>query len=402
MHVFTLLLVLVITVSVLGVVEFVRHQKRIYSIPIRIHVNGTRGKSSVTRLIGAALNEGGIKTITKVTGTYPRLILEDGTESEIYRKSNANIIEQLGIVKFAAEKKVTALVIECMALEPQYQSITEMQMIHATIGVITNVRLDHVDVMGYTLPEIASVLGRTIPKNQHFFTSENQIPDVLETIANQKKAVIHFSEASSVSDYEMKSFNYIEHKDNVALALDISKHLNIDRETALRGMYKANPDAGALNQYSVELQNKKIIFYNGFAANDPQSTLMIWQKLRDENELEGTRIVLLNTRQDRLDRAKQLAEMVGKEINDEADLLILIGQSTDVVENLSIQFGFKKSKIVNLGWTEASAVFENILLNTNIISTIVAIGNIGGMGNSVVEYFSARNVSTEIGTLSYG
>ena len=56
MHVFVLLLVLVVSASVLGVIEFVKHQKRIYSIPIRIHVNGTRGKSSVARLIGAALN----------------------------------------------------------------------------------------------------------------------------------------------------------------------------------------------------------------------------------------------------------------------------------------------------------------------------------------------------------
>ena len=121
----------------------------------------------------------------------------------------------------------------------------------------------------------------------------------------------------------MIPFKYIEHKENVALALDICEHIGIDRNTALRGMYKANPDAGALNRYKVELFDKSITFYNGFAANDPQSTLMIWHKLRNEDELNGTKIVLLNTRQDRLDRAKQLAEMVGKEIRDEADLLNL-------------------------------------------------------------------------------
>jgi len=401
MHVFFLLLVLVTVVSVMGIIEFVQHQKRIYSIPIRIHVNGTRGKSSVTRLIGAALNEGGIKAITKVTGTYPRLILEDGTESSIYRKTNANIIEQLGIAKFVAERKAKALVIECMALEPQYQSITEIQMIHATIGVITNVRLDHVDVMGYTLAEIASVLGRTIPKNQYFFTSENQIPEVLEKIANQKKATMHLSEASSVCDDEMKPFSYIEHKENVALALDICKHVGIERSTALRGMYKANPDSGALSRYRVELSNKIITFYNAFAANDPQSTLMIWRKLRDEGALLGTRIVLLNTRQDRLDRAKQLAEMVGKEIHNEADLLVLIGQSTDVVESMSTSYGFEKNRIINIGWTEASDVFENILSQTSKVSTVVAIGNIGGMGNKVVEYFSFQHMSKETGSNIY-
>ena len=88
-----------------GIIEFALHQKRIYSIPIRIHVNGTRGKSSVTRLIGAALRQGGFKTITKVTGTYPRLILEDGTETNIYRKTEANIIEQLSVIKLASRRK---------------------------------------------------------------------------------------------------------------------------------------------------------------------------------------------------------------------------------------------------------------------------------------------------------
>ena len=94
MYSFYVLLVLIIFAAIAGVVEYARHQKRIYSIPIRIHINGTRGKSSVTRLVGAGLRAGGISTITKVTGTFPRLIIEDGTETYIHRKSSANIIEQ--------------------------------------------------------------------------------------------------------------------------------------------------------------------------------------------------------------------------------------------------------------------------------------------------------------------
>jgi hypothetical protein len=37
------------------------------AIPVRIHVNGIRGKSSVTRLIAAALREAGIRTVAKTT-----------------------------------------------------------------------------------------------------------------------------------------------------------------------------------------------------------------------------------------------------------------------------------------------------------------------------------------------
>ncbi|MEO1369791.1 MAG: poly-gamma-glutamate synthase PgsB, partial [Acidobacteriota bacterium] len=121
-----------------AVAEYRRHQRRILAIPHRIHVNGTRGKSSVTRLIGAGLRAGGVSTLTKVTGTFPRLILPDGSDVPVHRKAAATILEQLDIVDLAAAEGVDALVIECMALDPEFQRITEEQMVHATIPVMTN------------------------------------------------------------------------------------------------------------------------------------------------------------------------------------------------------------------------------------------------------------------------
>lgn len=392
MYVFTVLLIVFIIVSLYGLIEFALHQKRISSIPIRIHINGTRGKSSVTRLIGAALREGGIKTITKVTGTYPRLIMENGCEVAIYRKAEANIIEQLSIIKYASDRKAQAIVMECMAVQPQYQWITETKMLHSTIGIITNVRLDHIDVMGYTLPEIAEALGNTIPKNQKLFTAEKILFNKLKEISDKRNCNIHLADENFVTEEEMKGFSYIEHKENVSLALAVSEHLGIDRKVALRGMFKAIPDAGALRLSRVNVFQKKINFFNAFAANDPQSTLMIWKKIKEEIGLRGVKIILLNTRQDRLDRAKQLTGMVGTELNDEFDYLILIGQSAEVVEELAVSFGIKRNKIVNLGWTEPEAVFEAILAYTTEQSTVVAIGNMGGMGGKVADFIENRSV----------
>lgn len=391
MYSFFVLLVLIIVALVFGIFEYFRHQSRIYSIPIRIHVNGTRGKSSVTRLIGAGLRAGGIANIIKVTGTFPRLILEDGTETYIHRKASANIIEQLSIVDFAASRKVQALVMECMALQPQYQTITEKKMIHSNISVMTNVRLDHIEIMGHTLPEIAETMGRTIPKNGHLFSAENVIPDVLKSIADKRNTISHFTDLEWVSREEMNGFSYIEHRENVSLALAVCEHVGVDRNTALKGMYEAIPDAGVLKVFRVEAFKKQMVFYNGFAANDPDSTLMVWQKIRDEIGFEGTRIVLLNTRQDRLDRARQLAEMVSKKIGTEADLLMLIGQSCDVVEGIASGFGFPSKKIVNIGMTTPEKVFEKILSVTDKKSNIVAIGNMGCGGAEIAEYFEHRS-----------
>jgi poly-gamma-glutamate synthase PgsB/CapB len=393
MYSFFILLALFLIAVVFGIIEYYRHQKRIFSIPIRIHVNGTRGKSSVTRLIGAGLRAGGISNIIKVTGTFPRLIIEDGTETIIHRKASANILEQLSIVRFAAERKVKALVMECMALQPQYQTITEHHMIHSNIGVMTNIRMDHTDVMGHTLEEIAETLCRTIPDHEHLFTSENIIPGTLKMMADKRKTVTHFIDPQTVTFEEMKGFSYIEHRENVSLALAVCTHLGIDRETALKGMYKAIPDAGVLMVFRVEAFGRQMVFYNAFAANDPDSTYLVWRKISDEIGMEGARVVLLNTRQDRLYRAQQLAEMVALKLEKEIDYLVLIGQSTDVVENMAINYGIPRKKVVSVGWTTPDKVYEALLALTDKITTIVAIGNMGLMGAETVDYFEHRSLN---------
>ncbi|MEM8963624.1 MAG: Mur ligase family protein, partial [Acidobacteriota bacterium] len=177
----------VITVFLtVALIEFQRHQRRVFAIPHRIHVNGTRGKSSVTRLIGAGLRAGGLRTVTKVTGTFPRLILGDGNDVPVHRKAAPTILEQLAIVDFALARDTEALVIECMALDPRFQRITEEQMVHATLAVFTNVRLDHTDVMGRTIEEIGVSMANTIPRNGRLLTAERDHVDMLGRLSKAK------------------------------------------------------------------------------------------------------------------------------------------------------------------------------------------------------------------------
>ena len=280
-----------------------------------------------------------------------------------------------------------------MALQPLYQWITENKMIHATIGVITNVRPDHLDVMGPGLLDVADALCKTIPRNNHLFTAEDSIIDVLKDKANKKNATLHITNPKSISNEEMNKFTYIEHAENVALAVSICEHLGVKRKTALKGMYSAIPDAGVLKRYTVKYYNKKITFYNAFAANDPDSSLKIWKMLKDQFGIKGTHAILLNTRHDRLDRARQLAEMIAQNLVKKIDYIFLMGQSTDVIESISIKNKIDRSKIINLGWVTPDILFEKILDLTDKMITVIGIGNMGGMGAPVAEYFEHRSLN---------
>ena len=90
----TLGIVLLIMIG-LGLIEFYFHNLTLAQLPIRIHINGSRGKSSVTRLIAAGLRAGGLKTLAKTTGTAPRIIDENGKDKVIHRLRSASIGEQV-------------------------------------------------------------------------------------------------------------------------------------------------------------------------------------------------------------------------------------------------------------------------------------------------------------------
>ena len=158
-----------------GVAELASHRRNLYRIPIRIHVNGTRGKSSVTRLIVGGLREAGIQTCGKTTGTLARMLLPDGRELPVFRPARPNISEQLRIVSTAASVGAEALVVECMALQPALQWLCEAKLIQASHGVITNARPDHLDVMGPTARDVARALAGMVPRTGRMFTAETEL-----------------------------------------------------------------------------------------------------------------------------------------------------------------------------------------------------------------------------------
>jgi len=369
--------------------EYRRHQANIRRIPIRVHVNGIRGKSSVTRLIAAGLRAGGIRTIAKTTGTTPRFIYPDGTEAPVIRPGKANIIEQVRIVRRAAELQARALVVECMAIQPELQSLLEDRMIYSTHSVITNARSDHLDVMGPTVADVAHNLARTIGRGGQLFTSERVYLREFEEVAARRGALVHCALPESVSNEDLERFPYFEHADNVAVALAVCSSLGVDRWVALPAMVAATPDPGALRIHSFVHEDYEFIFVNGFAINDPDSYAIVWDQLRERLPKERCVVPLVVCRRDRVLRSEQLGELIGRRIP--ADRCIAAGQGTAPFVR-----GVRRScpgvSIDNLDGQSAQDVYD-YALQVRSTRTVVfyGMGNIVGFGEQIAQRFAARS-----------
>ena len=332
-------------------VSIVRHQSRMNQLHVRVHVNGIRGKSSVTRLVAGVLREGGYVTVAKTTGSAARVIGPHGEESPIKRRGAATINEQVDIVRDHVGPGVEALVIECMAVRPLYQEYSQEFIVRSDITIITNVREDHQEEMGETLEQIADSMSVTIPRNGVLVTAENRahLRERLERNAAARGSRSLYADPRQVLDEDLRGFDYLQFKDNVAIGLTMAKLLGIDRETALRGMWKSVPDVGVVRLRTYDVQGKRILWVPMFAANDRESVIVTFELLQAYFPEGATVIGILNNRLDRGRRAELFATMVPHDLAQYLDHVITFGAYEDTVTASMVGGGYPADRIHNLG-----------------------------------------------------
>ncbi len=373
-----------IALLVLGVREQRLHFANLDRIATRVLVNGIRGKSSITRLCAGALRGGGIVTVAKTTGTAARVIWPDATEEPVHRKYDiVNIVEQIDIVRRAVSVRPDALVMECMAVTPALQEINQEKLIRSQIGVLCNVREDHLEEMGPTLDDVARSLARTMPVGGVCVTAERDRLSLLEAEAARRSCRLRYADPGLVTDAEMDGFSYFTFKENVAIALAVAAEVGVERAAALRGMYAAPPDPGVLRVDEYRVEGKLMRFANVFAANDPDSTVMNFQQLMDSGAIRPPIFTVINCRPDRVERNGQMGAIVPRLLTEK---LFLIGHPTR-----SARAGLPSSwtgKVVDLGGLnrEAAEIFRDLVGEIDHEASLVAVGNIHGQGELLLEY----------------
>ena len=347
--------------------EALRARKDRKAVSHVVYVNGTRGKSTVTRMIAAGLSAGGHRVLCKTTGTLPIAIHPDGRQELIERKAPANIREQLTYLHKAAKEQADILVIECMALQPEYQRVSGRDMLACDVGVITNARLDHMDVMGQTREEILTCLMEMLPKDGKIFTAERDFPTMLEKKARELGSALTITDPASVED--IPGAMELDFPENVALALAVCQGLGVDRSTAFEGIRHFVRDPFALSVFS----GKNLTFVNALSANDVSSTQMIYEKTRGPAAEEL--VILINNRGDRPARARDMARLCRVM---QPKRIWLLGDEQQALSRLCRRAA---PEAAIQGFQRA----EQIPLESQAPRLILAVGNIKNEGMRLVE-----------------
>lgn len=363
----TLLLILVIGYFIF---DYYSYKKTLYKIPLRIHVNGTRGKSSVTRLIAGGLRAYGFTVCAKTTGSAAKFIRPSGEEHTLKRYAPPNIKEITDFVRHAANKyQANAIVVECMAVTPEYQQVLEDKFLQAQILALTNIRQDHEDIMGEGLESVARALAKSLPKNGNLFTGADS-GKLLEQLQLLPTDTV-ISDSIEVSEQELADFPYEVIKENVQLALAVCLHVGVPRQIALLGMIDSAPDIGNLNISHWQHSGGSLRLVNALAANDPDSTIMLWHKYIAPHEDVA---MLIHCRADRKERTRQLLAAF---IPLHRGIFLLSGDS-DFAYHTMLRLGIDKSRILALPNISQKAILALDIVQNQDITVIFAAGNLKG------------------------
>lgn len=407
-----------------------RHRRLLDAIPQRIHVNGTRGKSSVVRLVAAGLRAGGLRVVAKTTGSAARVILPDGSEADMRGRRRPSLGEYRQVVALAAREGADAVVIECMAVRPEMQRVTERHLVRATIGVLTNAVPDHLGVMGGTLGEIAFALGQTIPTGGLLLTGvgPGSAPEVLTMWASRAAelgTVIRSVDAGAAAlpvraatarlgplSGGPATPEYLEWPENVAMALAVCEAAGVAAEKALEGMRAVRSDPGALRVFILDggpggpaLPPGGVWLVGAFGANDPASTRRA-AELMASAAVPAATVGVLNTRADRGERTLQWCrELSSGEFH--VDRLVVTGPHARAAVRLLARRGWPSSRLRAMGACSAEEITRvalaalaaappAVLSAAHSGGMVLGMGNMAGAGAALLSHWASIGIPAQV------
>jgi poly-gamma-glutamate synthase PgsB/CapB len=368
------------------VCERIALNRSLRRIPLRIAVTGTRGKSSVSRLLASILREDGRKVLAKTTGSQATILLPDGSQLELDRSVPPSILEQKPLVRKAARLQADCLVAEVMSIHPENHYVESHHILRPHIVAITNVRRDHTEAMGETEDQIASVLSLDICPQSTVFLPEtaNHASFRSEALRCGARLLTVATGSSQPLLQAAPDLIKLEFSDNLDLVNAIATHLGVSRRIIIDGIRTARHDLGKLTiwRHRPDIGDQTCYLVNAFAANDPDSTLRVLSKAAGLLKADaGNTIGILNLRADRVPRTVQWISALRNGALDRFARLFVTGYAAGLVRRrvqgvhvLKAASPEKMMQIVCKGAPPGALIF--------------GFGNVKGSGKLLIDYWN--------------
>ena len=368
--VFTAVVVIILLAA--GIAECLIHRKNLDKVPVRILVNGTRGKTSTARLIAAALNEAGMRTVCRTTGSEAVMVMPDGSTAPVIRKKAARITELIAFVRLCVRQEARCMVVECMALSEENQRTVADSLILPTHVVFTNSYVDHVPEQGITEEQVAWTLARSIHKGCQVFCTE----DYYGRYCEEKGAACN---KVDILDYEKMGIEsgVPVHNQNFSLAVAVCATLGVNAKTVLASASKAQGDVGLLKDITCP---GGALLIPDFSVND----IHCMQESIDAalERYPGRKLNLVfNSRADREYRIL----LIGKVLENRSDRMenvYCVGSYPLKVK----RYLSRRSRCPVLALSDEK--MSEIMINAGENEMFLGIGNIKGSGEALIERLS--------------
>lgn len=258
----------------------------------RILVTGSRGKSSLVRLIFAGIAARRLNARARITGVLPRELTPTG-ERVITRNSHGHVLEMRWWLRQIADD-TEAIVMENSAVTPELQPLAARWM-HPSLIVWTNAREDHQEVWGRGRAAAEDALVRGIPSETPLVVCEEimRSPRLKKLLEQREKTVV-------VAPYYEDNFRM----SNLSLARKTLEHIGLLDETSDRAMVSLPPDIG---DFRVFCPDAETLLAVAFSANDIESTEQLFSLL--DWRVEDTSLIF-SDRPDRPERRKSFASFL--------------------------------------------------------------------------------------------
>ncbi|WP_282113766.1 bifunctional folylpolyglutamate synthase/dihydrofolate synthase [Maribacter stanieri] len=285
-----------------GIISFAGHLGEPHTKFKSIHVAGTNGKGSSSHLLASILQEAGYKV-----GLYTSPHLKDFREriringkkvsknwvvdfiaenQSYFKTHNLSFFEMTVGMAFSyfAEELVDIAIIE-VGLGGRLDSTN---IIKPEVSLITNIGLDHTDMLGDTIPLIAKEKAGIIKTNVPVVISEfnEETAPVFKSIANERGADIIFADEKEYPDYKIGLLGSYQKKNvkGVLAALSALKHFKVTTVNIELGLQRVVENTNLMGRWQ-QIGNEPTIICDTAHNKEGISLVLDQLKEQDFNEL---------------------------------------------------------------------------------------------------------------------